>query len=91
VTAAVGLFAAALTTAAWLPQIWRTWQTRSAGDLSWGYLGVTGTGMASWFTYGLLAGDAAVVLTNVLTIALLFLLAVLKMNGDRRLGHDRDA
>ena len=47
--------------------------------------------MASWFTYGLLAGDAAVVLTNVLTIALLFLLALLKMTGARRLGHDRDA
>lgn len=74
----VALLAGALTTSSWLPQIWRTWRTGSARDLSWGYLFVTGCGMASWLTYGILAHDTAVIVTNTLTSALLSGLCVLK-------------
>ena len=81
---AVALVAGALTTSAWLPQIWRTWRTRSAQDLSWGYLFVTGCGMGSWLTYGLLAQDTPVIVTNTLTSALLGGLCALKASSSAR-------
>ena len=74
----VGLLAGALTTGAWLPQIWRTWRTRSAGDLSWHYLGVMSAGIGTWLTYGLLSGDVAVIATNVASATLLTVLLLLK-------------
>ena len=77
-TVLIGLLAAALTTGAWLPQIWRTWRTRSAEDLSWGYVGTTAVGMGTWLAYGLLTRDPAVIAANVVTLGLLTLLTVLK-------------
>jgi MtN3 and saliva related transmembrane protein len=70
--AAVGLLAGALTTGAWLPQLHRTWRSRSAHDLSWVYLLTTTTGIALWLTYGLLTRDVAVIAANTVTIILLF-------------------
>jgi MtN3 and saliva related transmembrane protein len=78
VISVVGLLAGALTTGAWLPQIWQTWRTRSAEDLSWHYLSVMSVGIATWLTYGLLARDVAVVVTNVGSATLLTVLVVLK-------------
>jgi MtN3 and saliva related transmembrane protein len=77
-TVLVGLLAGALTTGAWLPQIWRTWRTRSARDLSWGYLAAMGLGFVTWLTYGVLSHDLAVVVTNVATLLLLGVLLALK-------------
>lgn len=77
----VALVAGALTTGAWLPQIWRTWRTRSAEDLSWGYLFVTACGMGTWLTYGLLAEDPAVIATNTATSILLVALCTLKLRS----------
>jgi MtN3 and saliva related transmembrane protein len=74
----VGLLAGALTTGAWLPQLWQTWRSRSAEDLSWAYLLTIATGFAAWLAYGLLAGDVAVVATNVVTLLLVLGLIGLK-------------
>lgn len=74
----IGLFAGALTTGAWLPQIRRTWRTRSAGDLSWGYLGTMALGMGMWLAYGVVTSAPAVVVTNVATLLLLAGLTTLK-------------
>jgi MtN3 and saliva related transmembrane protein len=70
--AAVGLVAGALTTAAWLPQLHRTWRSRSAHDLSWAYLLTMTTGIALWLAYGLLSRDVAVIAANLVTLLLLF-------------------
>lgn len=78
-TTVVALLAGTLTTCAWLPQIWRTWRTGSAQDLSWGYLDATACGMSTWLTHGLLAGDVAVVVTNTVTSTLLGVLTALKL------------
>lgn len=77
-TVLVGLLAAALTTGAWLPQIWRTWRTRSARDLSWGYLATTCLGFATWLTYGLMTRDPVIIIANVTTLVLLAVLTTLK-------------
>jgi MtN3 and saliva related transmembrane protein len=74
----VGLVAGVLTTAAWLPQIARTWRSRSADDLSWPYLLVFSSGVALWLVYGVLSGDVPVLAANAVTIVLVGLLVCLK-------------
>ncbi len=74
----LGLVAGMLTTAAWLPQIARTWRSRSADDLSWPYLLVFSSGVALWLLYGVLADDVPVLAANAVTIVLVGLLLGLK-------------
>jgi MtN3 and saliva related transmembrane protein len=83
VTTLIGLVAAAFTTGAWLPQLLRTWRTRSAEDLSWLYLATMAVGMGLWLGYGLMAGDVVVVCANTVTVVLLSTLVGLKARSHR--------
>ncbi len=74
----LGLVAGVLTTAAWLPQIARTWRSRSADDLSWPYLLVFSSGVSLWLLYGVLSDDVPVLAANAMTIVLVALLVGLK-------------
>jgi MtN3 and saliva related transmembrane protein len=78
-TTTLGLIAGGLTTAAWLPQIARIWRLRRAEELSWGYLVVFGVGACLWLTYGFMESALAIILANVVTIALLSSLIILKL------------
>ena len=66
----MGLVAGACTTAAFLPQVVKTWRTRSAHDLSLTMLLTVCTGLVLWLWYGFLIRSVAVVTANVLTLAL---------------------
>jgi mannitol-1-/sugar-/sorbitol-6-phosphatase len=74
----LGFAAGALTTAAWLPQLYRTFKVRSATEISWSYLSVFGGGVALWIAYGVLRHDAALIATNVVTLVLVVGLIGLK-------------
>lgn len=76
--APLGFMAGALTTAAWLPQLIRTWRLRSAEGISAGYLGVFGAGVGGWLVYGCLTRDTAIIVTNAVTLTLLLSLVVVK-------------
>lgn len=80
----VGYAAAALTTLSWVPQLRRTWRTRSASDLSTGMLAAFTTGVALWLVYGLAVGAAPVIVANVVTLALSLALMAMKVAFDRR-------
>ncbi len=80
----IGYVAAALTTAAFAPQVWRTWITRSAGDLSLATLLAQGTGNAAWFVYALLNGDMPLTLANGFTFLLMAALVAMKFADMRR-------
>jgi MtN3 and saliva related transmembrane protein len=43
-TTTIGLLAGVLTAGCWLPQLRRSWRTRSTTDISWTYLTVLTTG-----------------------------------------------
>ena len=75
----IGIIAACLTTGAWLPQIVKTWRTRSAHDFSWGYLAMFSSGVALWAVYGFLRDDIAVTGANVVTIVLVLGVIVVKL------------
>lgn len=76
--AALGIVAGTLTTAAWLPQVVKTWTTRSARDFSWGYLAMMITGVTLWSAYGALRRDVAVLGANVVTLALVLTVVAIK-------------
>jgi MtN3 and saliva related transmembrane protein len=80
---AFGLLAGLLTTAAWLPQIARTWRSRSADDLSWPYLLVFCTGVTLWLVYGVLSVDVPLLVANGVTMIFVRLLLVLKCRTSR--------
>ncbi|GAA4136577.1 PQ-loop domain-containing transporter [Leifsonia shinshuensis] len=80
----LGGAAVLLTTGAWLPQLARCWRTRSAADISWGYLAALSTGVALWVGYGAAVGDAMVVAANCLTLGALATLMVFKLAFVRR-------
>jgi MtN3 and saliva related transmembrane protein len=48
----LGLLAGSLTTAAFVPQVVKTWKSRSAKDLSLGMFSFFCLGVAMWLVYG---------------------------------------
>jgi len=66
----VGMLAGALSTVAFVPQVWRVWKTRSARDLSLPMYLIFTTGVALWFVYGLMLGAAPIIVCNGLTLLL---------------------
>ena len=80
----IGLVAGVLTTSAWLPQLLRTWQARSADGLSWPYLAILSSGIALWITYGVLTANAPVVIANSVTFTLVSAVVGIKASARRR-------
>lgn len=69
-TTLLGLLAGSLTTLAFLPQVLRTWRTKSAGDLSVGTFVLFCAGVSLWLVYGLLLQDLPIILSNIVTLVL---------------------
>jgi MtN3 and saliva related transmembrane protein len=76
---ALGYGAAVLTTVAFLPQVLRSLRTRSVRDLSLAMLLTQGSGNALWCAYAVAVASVPLVLANVLTFALVAVLAVMKL------------
>ena len=74
----IGFAAAIGTTAAWLPQVLKTWTSRRATDFSWGYLRLFSAGVFLWFVYGILRNDLAIIIANGVTLLLVLVVAVVK-------------
>ncbi|MAZ33729.1 MULTISPECIES: SemiSWEET transporter [Thalassospira] len=66
----LGLLAGSLTTIAFLPQVIRTWRTRSTADISLVMFLILCTGIALWLVYGLIRGDWPVIIANGFTLVL---------------------
>lgn len=75
----LGLAAGSLTTAAFLPQVIKTWKSRSAKDLSLGMFSLFCLGVALWLTYGLIVKDIPVIAANLLTLMLASTLLFFKL------------
>lgn len=69
-TTTLGTIAGTLTTLAYLPQVLKIWQTKSAAGMSWSMLLILCSGVALWLVYGLYAHDIPVVVANIVTLAL---------------------
>ena len=67
---ALGLIAASLTTAAFLPQVLKVWKSKSCEDLSYLTFGLLFVGVSLWLVYGLLRNDLPVIVSNAVTVVL---------------------
>jgi MtN3 and saliva related transmembrane protein len=75
----LGLVAGALTTTAFLPQVIKTWKTRSAKDLSLGMFSLFCAGVLLWLVYGIVVRDIPVIAANLLTLMLASTLLFFKL------------
>jgi MtN3 and saliva related transmembrane protein len=66
----IGLVAGGLTTTAFLPQVIKTWKSKSAKDLSLGMFLLFSLGVALWLVYGIMVQDVPVIAANLLTLML---------------------
>lgn len=74
----LGLLAGSLTTIAFVPQVIKTYQSRSAKDLSLGMFMIFCSGTALWLSYGIIIQDIPVITANALTLALSTVLVFFK-------------
>lgn len=68
---AIGAAAAVCTTASYIPQVRKTWQSRETHDLSLKMLLLLALGLALWCAYGWARGDFVLVLANAASLAML--------------------
>jgi len=79
-----GLFAAAITTSGFLPQIVRGYKMKSLHDLSYWLNILLGFGMLMWLVYGLGIGSLAVVVANIVGVVLNVTLILMKYHYSKR-------
>ena len=66
----LGLAAGICTTLAFVPQVIRTWRTRSTEDISLGMFVIFVLGVFLWLLYGLAKADLIIIGANVVTLGL---------------------
>jgi MtN3 and saliva related transmembrane protein len=69
-TQLLGLVAGSFTTIAFLPQVIKTWKSRSAKDLSLGMFSLFCLGVLLWLIYGIKVKDMPVIIANMVTLLL---------------------
>ncbi len=74
-----GFLAALLTTIAFLPQVYKTWQTKSADDVSLIMLILFITGLICWIIYGLKINSIPILIANIITFIFNFSILILKI------------
>jgi MtN3 and saliva related transmembrane protein len=75
----LGLFAGACTTVAFLPQVIKTWKSKSAKDLSLSMFLIFCLGVVLWLVYGIMVQDMPVIVANALTLMLASTLLFFKL------------
>lgn len=75
----LGLVAATLTTSAFLPQMIKTWRTKSAKDVSLQMLITFCIGVFLWLIYGIYLQALPIILANLLTLIFNLIILWLKM------------
>ena len=74
-----GFLAAFLTTIAFVPQLYKTWQTKSAEDVSLIMLILFITGLICWIVYGIKINSIPILIANIITFIFNFSILILKL------------
>lgn len=75
----LGLVAGALTTIAFLPQMFKTWQSKSAKDVSFAMLITFNAGIFLWLIYGISLQALPIILANSVTLVFNLIILWLKI------------
>ena len=79
----LGLLSGALTTAAFVPQVWKVWRTRSANDISLAMYLVFSAGLVGWILYGAALGAWPIIVANGVTLLLTGCVITMKLAFDK--------
>ena len=82
-TTIVGFIAGLVTTAANLPQVWKTYRNKSGEGLSFRMLLMLGIGVGLWLVYGIMSKSLPLIVTNAVVLLLILLLIGMKLKFDR--------
>lgn len=77
----LGLSAAVLTTASYIPQLTKAWRSGESDDVSLRMLLILLAGLALWIAYGFVQGDPVIVIANSVSALLLSAIIVLKFRN----------
>lgn len=80
----LGFMAAGFTTIAYLPQVVKTYKSRSASDLSLGTFSMLTTGLLLWLIYGWLSHNQPIIFANLMTLMLAASLLYMKFKFKTR-------
>jgi len=75
----LGMAAGALTTASFVPQVVKTYKSKSAKDVSFWMFTVLGTGVFLWIIFGFLTRSMPVIIANSCTFILVLIMVILKI------------
>ena len=75
----IGYLAGTLTTISFVPQLFKTWQCRSAREISYAWIATFTTGIVLWLAYGLLLWITPIIMANAVTLMLVISLLVMKL------------
>jgi MtN3 and saliva related transmembrane protein len=80
----VGYAAATLTTAAFVPQVVKSWRTRDLSGVSLTMYGLFSLGVALWLAYGIILAAWPVIIANAITLVLAGGVLVLKLRRKKK-------
>jgi len=75
----IGLLAAFLTTAAYVPQAAKVLRTRHTTSISLGMYSLITTGIAFWFIYGVMIDSVSLIIANGITFILAAIILAMKL------------
>lgn len=78
----LGFASAFLTTFSFLPQAIQVIKTRDTASLSLAMYSIFTIGVAFWLVYGIMKGDSAVIIANLVTFILSATILVIKLYND---------
>jgi len=85
---ALGYVAAIFATGSFIPQVAKTWRTRSAEDLSWIMLATHVLGLTLWLAYGVALRAAPIIIANAVGVLLDIVLIILKARRPSTVARD---
>ncbi|MCF8273803.1 MAG: SemiSWEET transporter [Flavobacteriaceae bacterium] len=80
----IGFVAAFLTTAAFLPQVYKTWKTKDVSGLSLPMLLMFFIGVLGWLIYGVLKYSPSLIFANAITALSTFILVFFKIKYNKK-------
>lgn len=82
-TTTIGFVAGLATTAANLPQVWKTYRSKSGEGLSFRMLLMLAIGITLWIIYGIMIKSLPLIATNGVVLLLILSLIGMKLRFDR--------
>lgn len=75
----LGMLAGTFTTIAFVPQVVKIWQTKSASDISFGMFLIFNLGLVLWLLYGIAIHSIPIIIANAITLVLTGIILALKI------------